>query len=214
MENKTDSFIKNKLQKDDLISKKADDVFNNFFKEVEQMENKENKIVEEKTETKENEKIENNPKKPKWKKVLSIAACLLVLFVGSNIYATSKGYDNIFFLIKHVIQGGNITDRNEILSDKDITISYKPIAIGKGIEVQVNELKVKNNEAKLYLVIDTQKATEEIKKLNFKVTSSNNQEMCNEEQTKSIEAKYNKEIPRNLKIKRQYFIDKFNNYFE
>ncbi len=89
------------------------------------------------------------------KRVIITAACVTVVFAGSNIYASTQGYQNIFFMIKDMISSSKDTNnRDEILSDKDITISYKPIEIAKGIRIQVNRLVVKDNKSGLYLQVE------------------------------------------------------------
>ena len=47
--------------------------------------------------------------------------------------------------------------KDDILSDKDITISYKSIEIAKGIKMQINRLAVENEKATLFLRIDKTK---------------------------------------------------------
>lgn len=83
-----DVFIKDAFKKDELISRKADVVFNNV-KNLEMV-------------TKDNEKELNNKKSKisKLQKIISIAACTVIVFGGANIYATTQGYENIFFMIK------------------------------------------------------------------------------------------------------------------
>ena len=88
------------------------------------------------------------------KRVIITAACVTVVFAGSNIYASTQGYQNIFFMIKDMVSSKDTNNRDEILSDKDITISYKPIEIAKGIRIQVNRLVVKDNKSGLYLQVE------------------------------------------------------------
>ncbi|MBR3152627.1 MAG: hypothetical protein IKF52_03370 [Clostridia bacterium] len=160
-----DIFIKYNLSKHNEVPEKIDNLFNNFVKEEEKM--KEEKIVKEQAEQK------SKIKWPIYKKALGFAACFTILFAGAHIYATSQGYDNIFFLIKHVAEGGKVTDKNEILSDRDITISYSDIEIGNGIKLQVNRLSVKDNKAKLTIRIDKQKEQGSVTPLSYKVTNKN-----------------------------------------
>lgn len=166
-EKELDAFIKYNLSKHKEVPEKIDNLFNNFVKEEVKMKNN----GKEEIESQETKQVTN--KRFFNRKVLGFAACLMILFAGANIYATSKGYDNIFFLIKHVAQGGSITDKNEILSDRDITISYSDIEIGNGIKLQVNKLTVKDNKAKLTVRIDKQKETGDVTPLSYKVTNEN-----------------------------------------
>ena len=144
-DNIKDTIILNKLQKDKIISKKADDVFNKFLaetdfskiptqnnnfidcskkqdtEEVNKVEVIEfNKVKEEPKEERKygnyennkkekvvdlNEKRENTHKsfKERFMRLTTVAACLLLLVGGANVYATSMGYDNIFFMIKYIV---------------------------------------------------------------------------------------------------------------
>lgn len=141
-----DLFIKNELQKDDLISKKADDLFNDFFKDGINIENQE-KIV----------KLNQRRSQPiTWqKRVLSMVASLMIIFLAANGYAATRGYNNIFFAIKKIFteQEDITATKDEILLDRDITISFKDIEIADGLSIQINSLVVENNDAKLYLSI-------------------------------------------------------------
>ena len=148
LDNQKDFYIKSKLQEDDLISKKADDIFNNFLKGEIKMEEKSNV----------NEKVVNindaKDKKFRRKKILSIVATLVVVFLGVNVYAATQGYNNIFFIIKNLVSSETVTDRDEILSDKDITISYQPIEVASNLNIQINKLAVKENKATLTIKLD------------------------------------------------------------
>lgn len=181
-----DINIKYNLSKHKEVPEKIDNLFNNFIKENEKMEEK--KKVEEVKANDENIKV----KKPRWRKLIGVAACFIVLFAGANIYATTQGYDNIFFLIKHVAQGGKITDKNVILSDRDVTISYNSIDIGSGVKVQVNHLTVKDNKAKLYLTVDTNNVKGDNVSLNYLVKNNNGNVLVNENSNDSGKTKFEK----------------------
>ena len=45
----------------------------------------------------------------------------------------------MFFLIKYLVTGEKteITGKNDLLSDRDITISYEPILLTEGIKIQI-----------------------------------------------------------------------------
>ena len=141
-----DLFIKNELQKDDLISKKADDLFNDFFENGINVEEQE-KIV----------KLNQKKSQPiLWqKRVLSMVASLMIIFFAANGYAATRGYNNIFFVIKELFtdKQENTVTKDEILLDRDITISFKDIEIADGLSIQINSLVVENNDARLYLSI-------------------------------------------------------------
>ena len=143
MDNQKDELIKEMFQKDDLISKKADDMFNNFLKGEVEM-NKEEKVVN----------IEKGSKKLKRKKLIAVAASLIVVFMAVNGYAATKGYNNVFFMIRNLVTGeATHAEKDEILIDRDITISYSNIHLSDDISIQVNKLQVKDDQAKLFLSV-------------------------------------------------------------
>lgn len=141
LDNEKDIFIKKMLKEDELISKKADDVFNNFLEDEVKM--KDEKVVN----------IQSKDKKINKKRILSMVATLVIVFLGANVYAVTKGYNNIFFMIKD-LSTKTISEKNEILKDQDTTISYEPIEIAKGVKVQFNKFVVKDNKAKLVMNVD------------------------------------------------------------
>ena len=146
LSNEKDFYIKNKLIEDELISKKADDVFNNFFKEeINKME--EEKVVDIKSSK---DKINNK------RKILSIVATLVIVFLGANVYAATQGYNNIFFIIRNLVKQNIVTDKSEILTDREIIISYQPIKIAEGLSVQINKLIIKDNQADLYIDVSAE----------------------------------------------------------
>lgn len=146
MDNQKDFYIKSKLKEDDLISKKADDIFNNFLKgEINMKEDIDEKIVNINT---------AKEKRFNMKKILSIVATFMIVFLGVNVYAATQGHNNIFFIIKNLVTPELVTDREEILSDRDITISYQPIEISKNLKIEINRLYVKENEAVLNIRLD------------------------------------------------------------
>ena len=179
LDKSVDEEIKKRLKKDVLISKKAEDVFENFFKGEENMENQSNNKKEE---------FDNVPNKEnkqskfyKWRKPLATAACLTVLLGGGNIYASTQGYGNVFFLIKYLVTGDKVevTDKDEILSDRDITISYEPINIVKGLSITVKKIQIKDSEAKLTVVSSEKDVLDSsIVPLKFKVYNSENKMLC------------------------------------
>ena len=159
LDNQKDEFIKEKLQKDDLISKKADDVFNNFLKGDVNMKEEE-KVV----------KLDSSEKKAnilfKRKKFMAVAASLVVVFLAVNGYAATRGYNNIFFMIKRAVSGeAGIIDKEDILSDRDITISYSSIHLSEDISIQINKLQIEKNEAKLYLSVTEHTGNDYISKI-------------------------------------------------
>lgn len=173
MDKQKDIFIKYKLSKYKEIPEEVDDLFNNFVSEMKN--NKVEKDVEDIN-------VTNYSKIFRFKKFMSIAACLMLL-VGGNVYADTKGYGNIFFLVHHIVTGETITDRNELLSDKVITISYTPIKIKDGVNLQINTLEVKDNQAKLNISVEKESSKiSDIKELTYIVYDDNNIELCNQKE--------------------------------
>ena len=145
---------------------------------------------------------QNEPKKKKMPKLLKIIlvtlVCLIVVLGGGNIYASTQGYDNIFFLIKHVMIGEEVRGKENILSDKDITISYRPIEIAKGTQIQINSLVIKDDEAKLKIQVNELNAEESITPLKYVVKDEEGTELCSyvSKNAKSInnELQYKEEL--------------------
>lgn len=194
-----DQKIKQILQKDKLISKKADDVFNNFLKEERKMGEKDL-----------NQKQETKIKKfSAWKKGLATAACVAIVAGGANIYATTKGYENVLFMIKYLVTGENkeVTDKNAILSDRDITISYEPIQLTENIRMQVRRLQIVDGQATLMLVIHEDELVEDkvVVPLKYVVTNNKNETLC--DMTSSKE-KNDVEYVDELKLSNLYEDDK------
>lgn len=98
------------------------------------------------------EKVNLSPKNTK-KKVLIVISVLVVLFLGVNVFASTQGYNNIFFMIRNLFTNDEVIEKDEILSDRDITISYEYISIAEGLKIQINNLKIKNGEAELTTIL-------------------------------------------------------------
>ena len=174
-----DIKIKQFITKDKTISDKANKTFDSFIEKVQN-----DKGYQQQT---------TQYKKPsyfiKFKKLMAVAASLVLVFVASNVYAKTQGYDNIFFLIKDIVTKEEKKGGGEIFSDRDIVISYKAIQITDEIEIQINELQIKENKAKLYLLVKELKENAD-SPLCYKVLNEENQEMyyhaSNKEENKKI----------------------------
>ena len=103
-------------------------------------------------------KEKNNKKK----KIITIIAVLVILFLGVNTFATTQGYDNIFFIIRNLVSPESSNSKDEILSDRDITISYQPIKIFRDLSIQINKLVVEDDEATLYVDVTNDAPENEI----------------------------------------------------
>ena len=106
----------------------------------------------------ENQKVKKEKQEPSEKvkrrkaKIAVVSLCtIVVLLVGLQVYASTNGYGNIFFMIRNLITTGNLAGVQEIFSDKDITLSYKSIDLAEGLKIQANRLEIKDGKSKLYL---------------------------------------------------------------
>lgn len=190
-----DIKIKQFITKDKTISEKANKTFDNFIQKVQTddvLQQEQFSKYQEKQRT-EQYKEDNKPSYfMKFKKLMTVAASLMIVVVASNVYARTQGYDNIFFLIKDLVtkeeKGGE-----EIFSDRDIVISYKAIQITDDIELQINELQIKNNKAKLYLLVKELEENSDTP-LSYKVFNDENQEMYNSTSNKKESEKIYTEV--------------------
>lgn len=190
-----DIKIKQFITKDKTISEKANKTFDNFIQKVQTddvLQQEQFSKYQEKQRT-EQYKGDNKPSYfMKFKKLMTVAASLMIVVVASNVYARTQGYDNIFFLIKDLVTKEENKD-DEIFSDRDIVISYKPIQITDEIELQINELQIKDNKAKLYLLVKELEENSDTP-LSYKVFNDENQEMFNESSSKKQNEKTYTEV--------------------
>lgn len=152
-----DEKIKNYFSKDKVIPEETNAIFANFENQI-NFEEKEIKV-----------------KKPFWlkfQKFIAAAASLTVVLVGSNAYARTKGYDNIFFMIQEVFEEKQVTNKEDIFSDREITISYQSFNITDKIEMQINKLQIKGDQAKLYIHV-YEKEEEKITPFIYRVYNEN-----------------------------------------
>lgn len=180
-----DEIIKNFLAKDKVISEKANNTFDKF---IDDMQNDRLELNKEVNSSKSDKYEENKDnvidfgkavKKSgiyRFKKLITIAASLVVVVVASNAYARAQGYDNIFFLIIDKVSPKEESNPEEIFNDRDITISYKSFSITDDVEMQINELQVKENTAKLYMHVKETKTSKDVP-LNYKVLNEQNKTM-------------------------------------
>lgn len=182
-----DIKIKQFITKDKTISEKANKTFDNFIQKVQKDE-----VYQNEQQTKQYQTYNKPSYFMKFKKLMTVAASLMIVVVASNVYARTQGYDNIFFLIKDLVTKEENKD-DEIFSDRDIVISYKPIQITDEIELQINELQIKDNKAKLYLLVKELKENSDTP-LNYKVFNDENQEMFNESSSKKQNEKTYTEV--------------------
>ena len=190
-----DIRIRQFITKDKKISDKVNNTFDNFIEKVQKDEvlQQEQRQEYQKEQRTEQYKEYNRPSYfVKFKKLMTVAASLVLVVVASNVYARTQGYDNIFFLIKDLVtkeeKGGE-----EIFSDRDIVVSYKPIQITDEIELQINELQIKDNKARLFLLVKELKDNSDTP-LNYKIYNDENQEMYNSVSNKKENEKIYTEV--------------------
>lgn len=148
MDEEKDDKIKAFVRRDKEIPEKINNTFDKFIE----------KVQNDEIETKRNNVIDFEEKKRsrgiyKFKKLMAVAASLVIVVVASNVYARTQGYDNIFFLIKDLVTPKEEKNSEEIFADRDIIISYKYLQITDNVEMQINEIQIKDNKAKLYLLV-------------------------------------------------------------
>lgn len=107
-------------------------------------------------------------------KIAVVTLCtIVVLLLGLQVYASTNGYGNIFFMIRNLITTGNPAGVQEIFSDKDITLSYKSIDLAEGLKIQANRLEIKDKETKIYLTVKGQK--NDYLPLKYEITTKSNE---------------------------------------
>lgn len=148
MDKNKDAKIKEFITKDKEIPDKINKTFDNFIE----------KVQNDKIEFKTDNVINFGEKKKstgiyRFKKLITIAASLVIVILASNVYARTQGYDNIFFMIADLVTPKDQNNQEEIFSDKDIIISYKYFQVTDNVQMQINELQIKDNNAKLYLLV-------------------------------------------------------------
>ena len=165
-----DIKIRQFITQDKKISDKANKTFDNFIEKVQNDEVYQNEQQIDQYYT------YNKPSYfLKFKKFMTVAASLVIVLIASDVYAKTQGYDNIFFLVKDLVVPGEKQD-DEIFSDRDIVISYESIQITDEIELQINELQIKDNKAKLYLLVKEKQENAD-SPLNYKIYNDENQSM-------------------------------------
>ena len=122
---------------------------------------------------KKNEKAEVDVKtKRKKAKIAVISLCtIVVLFIGLQVYASTNGYGNVFFMIRDLVTGKSASGEDQIFSDKDITLSYKSIELAEGLKIQANRLEVRDGKTNLYLTVKSQNG--ELLPLKYSVVTKN-----------------------------------------
>ena len=182
-----DLKIRDFLTKDNKISDKVNKTFDNFIKKVQNDEvyQIEQPNIEYQT--------YNKPSYIyKFRKIITIAASLVIVAIASDAYAKTQGFDNIFFLVKNLVVPEE-KQSEDIFSDRDIVISYEPIKVTDEIELQINELQIKDNKAKLYLLVKELKENTD-SPLTYMIYDNENTEMYNDISSKKENKKIYTEV--------------------
>jgi len=117
--------------------------------------------------------------------ILIIIGVILLGGFCANVYASTNGYGNVFFLIKYLVTGEKteVTEKDELLSDRDITISYEPIALTENLKIQIRNLQIKDNKAKLIIAVNENIKTN-LTPLAYKVYNEENKLICEQNSSK------------------------------
>jgi len=130
---------------------------------------------------------EKKQTKIKFKTAVMLIIIGVILLGGfcANVYASTNGYGNVFFLIKYLVTGEKVevTEKDELLSDRDITISYEPIALTENLKIQIRNLQIKDNKAKLIVAVNENLKTD-LTPLAYKVYNEENKLICEQKSSK------------------------------
>jgi len=96
-------------------------------------------------------KIETTKRLKKWPRIAIFVLFIVAILLVSQVYASANGYGNIFFMIKSVFSNEEVKGVDNLLSDRDITISYSSIEVTKGLKVQVQRVTIEKDETTIYL---------------------------------------------------------------
>lgn len=140
------------------------------------------------------EENKTKTKMPKKKKItLIILGVILVVFIAANVYASVNGYGNIFFMIKNLMESQEVSGSENLLSDKEITISYQSIDIADGLKIQINKMVIDESGSTLYVYVNKEDETTERTPLTYKIYNDGSI-ITEYEGQNSDEAKYTDEI--------------------
>ena len=95
------------------------------------------------------------------KKTSLIIVLILLVFLTGNAFAALAGIPNIFFAIKDMVVQEEVKGEEDLLSDRDITISYSPIKIKEGLEIQVNRILIEEGKSTLFVTLQNKNEKDE-----------------------------------------------------
>lgn len=139
------------------------------------------------------------------KKTALILFLILVVFICGNAFAALVGAPNIFFAIRDLVSTEEKSGAEEILSDRDITISYSPIKIKDGIELQVNRILIEESKSTLFITLENKNKDKDKETIGINVydmlENNNTNDVLSEDKfLVSAESKENFEIELNKKV--------------
>lgn len=94
------------------------------------------------------------------KKVGIIVFLIVVIFICGNAFAALVGAPNIFFAIKDLVNEQSLEGEENLLSDREIVISYTSLEIADGLKIQVNKMVIEETKSTLYLSVQDEKDRE------------------------------------------------------
>lgn len=139
------------------------------------------------------------------KKTVIILFLILVVFICGNAFAALLGAPNIFFAIRDLVSTEEKSGSEELLSDRDITISYSPIKIKDGVELQVNRILIEETKSTLFITLENKNKDKDKESIGINVydmleNNNTNNVLAEDKFLVSAESKENFEIELDKKV--------------
>lgn len=150
------------------------------------------------------------------KKIAIVLFIIFIVFICSNAFAALVGVPNIFFAIKNMVVQEEVKGEDELLLDRDITISYSPIKIKDGVELQVNRILIEEGKSKLFITLENKNNDDEQLGINvYNLLENNNtNDVLSEDKfliqkgiNKNFEIELNKKVSTDEKLLLEIIID-------
>ena len=150
------------------------------------------------------------------KKISLVIVIVLVLFFTGNVFAAIVGAPNIFFAIKDMVVKEEVKGEESLLSDRDITISFSPIKIKDGVELQVNNIVIEDEKTTLFVTLENKNKAEEQIGINVydMLENNNTNDVLGEEKflvkegsKENFEIVLDKKVSENEKLKLEIIVD-------
>lgn len=149
-------------------------------------------------------KKENEKNKQRMKtNIIIIIAVLAIIFIATQVFAATNGYGNIFFMIKSIFSNEEIKGQENLLSDRDITISYTSIEVVDGLKIQIQRVTLEESKATVYVFVED---SQNNAPLRYRVYDESNNLIAdvtgkNEEFYYTDEVVINKKVDENAKLR-------------